>query len=119
MIELTRENFAREVEAAAQPVLVEFWAPWCGYCRRLAPVLARLEAARGDTLRIAQVNVDVQPELEYEQGLDAEVIPVLYLYQNGRHGEKLVAPGSQAELEAWLDAQLQAEKGAADGRETL
>lgn len=97
---ITKENFAQEVENVNNPVLVELWAPWCVYCRRLSPALDRLADKLGDKLTIGKINIDEQPELA--QKLDASTIPTLYVYQNGSHSEKLVAPGSQAQLETWL-----------------
>lgn len=101
---ITKENFAAEVENAGRPVLVELWAPWCVYCRRLTPVLERLSDKLGDRLPIGKINIDDEPELG--QKLDASTIPTLYLYQNGQHGEKLVAPSSQAQLEEWINGQM-------------
>lgn len=97
---ITAENFAQEVEKAGAPVLVELWAPWCVYCRRLSPMLDRLSEKLGDKLSIGKINIDEQPELA--EKLDASTIPTLYVYQNGSHSEKLVAPGSQAQVEAFL-----------------
>lgn len=105
MIEtITKENFSEKIENANTPTLVELWAPWCGYCRRLSPVLDRVAAKRGDALPIGKINVDDEPELA--EKLDASVIPTLYLYQNGARSEKLVAPASQAVLEEWIDKQV-------------
>lgn len=101
---ITKENFQAEIEAASQPVLVELWAPWCVYCRRLSPVLDRLSEKFGEQLPIGKIDVDQQPELA--QRLDASTIPTLYLYQNGQHGEKLVAPASQAQVESWIAQQM-------------
>lgn len=100
---ITNDNFNAEVIEAGRPVLVEFWAPWCVYCKRLTPVLSRLSAKLGDGLSIASVNVDEQPELAERFG--ASVIPTLYLFQNGTHGEKLVAPSSQTQIEEWIKEQ--------------
>lgn len=105
MIEtLTNDNFEEAVTGAAGPVLVELWAPWCVYCRRLSPALDRLAEKLGDQLAVGKINIDEQPELARE--LDAATIPTLYLYQKGEHGEKLVAPASQAQVEAWISQQL-------------
>ena len=100
---ITKENFVNEVKNADRPVLVEFWAPWCVYCRRLSPVLDRLSDKLGDKLPIGKINIDEQAELETQYNV--EVVPTLYLFQNGGHGEKLVAPSSQAQLEQWIGAQ--------------
>lgn len=105
MIEtITKENFSEKIASASQPVLVELWAPWCGYCRRLSPVLDRLAGKLDGKVVIGKINVDEQPELAAT--LDASLIPTLYLYQNGSHGEKIVAPASQAQLEAWINEQV-------------
>lgn len=101
MVTLTTENFEKEVLQAQQPVLVEFSAPWCVYCRRIEPVLHRMDG-KSDIL-IATINTDDQPELAQRFGV--EVIPTFYLFQDGKHGEKLIAPGSQAQLEEWIASQ--------------
>ena len=102
MKNITKESFSNEVIGAQKPVLVDLWAPWCGYCRMLEPILSKL-AARDD-IEIAKINIDEEPELGEQ--LQADTIPSLYLYQKGRHGGKLVAPTSLAQLESWIDGQL-------------
>jgi thioredoxin 1 len=100
---ITKENFSAEVEQAAGPVLIDLWAPWCVYCRRLAPALDRITEKYDGSLTVGKINIDEQPELA--EALHADVIPTLYLYQGGAHGDKLVAPPSQAAVEAWMAAQ--------------
>ncbi|MFV0517009.1 MAG: thioredoxin family protein [Aminipila sp.] len=101
---ITQDNFISEVEKSNSPVLVELWAPWCVYCRRLSPVLERLSNKLEDQISIGQINVDEHPELA--EKLDASTIPALYLYKDGQPGEKIVAPSSQAQLEEWINQQL-------------
>lgn len=101
---ITKENFSQEVAQAAQPVLVDFWAPWCVYCKRLSPVLDRLSDKLEAQVSVAKINIDEQPELA--QKFDVSVIPTLYLFQQGQPGEKLVAPPSQAQIEDWIHAQV-------------
>ncbi|MEA5059160.1 Thioredoxin C-1 [bioreactor metagenome] len=100
---ITNENFNAEVLEADRPILVEFWAPWCVYCKRLSPVLDRLSTKLGDALPIGTINVDEVSGLEERFGVS--LIPTLYLFKNGVHGEKLVAPSSQAQIEAWIQEQ--------------
>ncbi|MCI1930933.1 MAG: thioredoxin [Clostridia bacterium] len=100
---ITKDNFNKEVLESEKPVLVEFWAPWCVYCKRLSPVLDRLETKLGSDIPIGRVNIDEQPELE--EKFDVSVVPTLYLFKNGEHGEKLVAPPSQAQIENWIKTQ--------------
>lgn len=101
MLTITKENFETQVLQVDRPVLIDFWAPWCVYCRRIAPVLDRMDGASDVT--IAKINIDEQPELAAQFGV--EVIPTFYLFQHGEHGDKLVAPSSQAQLEAWIAEQ--------------
>ena len=99
---LTKQNFDTDVLQAAEPVLVEFTAPWCVYCRRLAPVLERIDWNDGIP-KIGTVNIDEEPELARQYNI--EVIPTLLIFQNGAHGDRLVAQDSQAKLEAWIHEQ--------------
>lgn len=101
---ITKDNFTMEVANASTPVLVEFWAPWCVYCKRLTPVLDRLSDKLGAQVSVGKVNIDEQPELE--QKYDVSVIPTLYLFKDGQPGEKLVAPPSQAQIESWIQEQV-------------
>ena len=101
MLTLNRENFAQEVLQSEQPVLVEFWAPWCVYCRRISPALDRMDQA--SEVKIAKINIDEQPELAAQ--FQVEVIPTFLLFQQGQHGDRLIAPGSQARIEEWIGTQ--------------
>ena len=102
MLTLNRENFEQQVLQAQQPVLVEFWAPWCVYCRRIAPALDRMDQA-GGAVTIAKINIDEQPELAARY--QVEVIPTFLLFQQGEYGDRLIAPGSQAQIEEWIRTQ--------------
>lgn len=100
---VTKENFNNEVEGASKPVLVDFWAPWCGYCKRIMPVVDAVAAQYEDKLIVGKLNVDENEELE--DRYEVMTIPTLLLFKNGQAGEPLVNPGSRAEIERWLNEQ--------------
>lgn len=98
--EANDETFESEVLHTQEPTLVDFWAPWCGHCRRLEPVLAEMSAAGR---RIVKVNVDTAPRTARQYGVGS--IPALFYFKGGEHGQALVGPGGREEMDAWLAAQ--------------
>ena len=81
VITITKENFAQEVLQSEKPVLLDFWASWCGPCRMLSPVVDEVAEERGD-VKVGKVNVDEQPELAGEFGVMS--IPTLLVFEQGK-----------------------------------
>lgn len=103
MMAMNMESFNQQVLRDKNTVLVEFWAPWCVYCRRIAPAMKKL-AQENDRVRIAQVNIDDEPELARLERI--EVIPTLVLYQDGEAIGSIVAPESKARIEEFIQETL-------------
>ena len=99
MMNMNMESFNKQVMQGEGPVLVEFWAPWCVYCRRIAPAMQKL-AQENDRVQIAMVNIDDEPKLADQERI--EVIPTLVLYQNGEALGSIVAPESKARIEEFI-----------------
>jgi thioredoxin 1 len=101
IITLTKDNFAKQVLNSATPVLVDFWAEWCGPCKMIAPVLDELADEYSGKVAIAKVNIDENQELATEYGVRA--IPTLLIFQNGQVAEQIVGLRSKRDLKASFD----------------
>lgn len=101
ILTLTKANFAAEVLKSAQPVLVDFWADWCGPCKMIAPVLDELATDFAGRARVGKVNIDEAPELAAQYGVQS--IPTLLFFKRGQVSEQLVGAKSKRELKSILD----------------
>ncbi|ADG05381.1 thioredoxin [Kyrpidia spormannii] len=102
--EVTDATFASRVEQVAGPVLVDFWAPWCGPCRMLAPVLDELEKEWAGKLEIYRLNVDDNPSTAGRFGIMS--IPTLLLFKNGQVVQQVIGYQNKARLSATLRPHL-------------
>ena len=99
-IEMNNELFENKVLSGNEPVLVEFWAPWCVYCRRIAPALDKVAQQYAGKVMVAKVNIDDEPLLAAREQI--EVIPTLIIYQNGQALGSIVAPESKARSDDFI-----------------
>lgn len=103
-ININKEQF-QQLTQGDQPVLVDFWAPWCGYCRRIGPAFEKIAEEYSQKLVVAKVNIDEEAQLAQEQQI--EVIPTLVLYRNGEAISSIVAPESKAMIEQFIRQALE------------
>jgi len=97
-------SFGSVVKEASLPVLVDVWAPWCGPCRQIAPVVEQLSRDLAGRLKVAKVNADVAPGVSGQHGITG--IPTLLLYRNGQEVDRLVGAAPPPRLRAWVEAAL-------------
>ena len=103
VLHLTKETFANEVLHTSLPVLIDFWAPWCGYCLRLGPAVAQVAAEEDGRLAVGKLNIDDAPELAARYGISS--IPTLILFKNGQDCPPVVGPSGKGGIRAYLSEQ--------------
>jgi thioredoxin 1 len=101
MLNLTEANFTEEVLKSPVPVLVDFWAEWCGPCKMIAPILDEIAQEYDGRLKIGKVNIDDQQALASQHGIRA--IPTLLVFKNGEVADQIVGLKSKRDLKTNLD----------------
>ncbi len=101
---ITPENFDAEVKNASTPVLVDFWAPWCGPCKQIAPALEELSDELAGKVTIAKLNTDDHPELASQFGIRG--IPTMILFKDGRPAATKVGAQPKSMIKDWLEGEI-------------
>lgn len=105
-IQLTDDSFEKDVVQSAEPVLVDFWAPWCGPCRMLAPLIEELAKEYAGKIKVGKMNTDEHPNAAGRYRISA--IPTLLFFKGGKVVEQLVGVHSKADIKKTLDSLLAA-----------
>lgn len=105
VLDLNKELFDKYVAEEKQVILVDYWAPWCVYCRRIAPAFEKIAEQYKDAVIFGKLDIDQEPQIAVEQQI--EVIPTFVLYKDGQAVDSIVAPDSKAKLEAFLKEALE------------
>lgn len=104
VITLTNDNFQQEVLSSSQPVLVDFWAPWCGPCRLVAPIVESIATDLAGQVKVGKLNIDQFDQLATQYQIHA--IPTLLIFQNGRVVDQAIGINPKAELVGKLESLL-------------
>lgn len=97
VVELSDQNFQTEVLQSSQPVLVDFWAPWCGPCRMITPVVEQLADENAASLKVAKVNIDESPNIAASLGISS--IPTIMIFKNGQVVDRFVGVQPKTRLQ--------------------
>lgn len=100
-IEFTDSNFSEEVEKSGTPVLVDFWAEWCGPCKMIGPVVEELAGEYEGKVKVGKVNVDNNPEISVKFGIRS--IPTLLIFKDGEIVDQIIGAVPKTELKKHLD----------------
>ena len=103
-LNMNLDLYEKSVNESEKPVLVEFWAPWCVYCRRIASAYDKIAEQYEDKLVVGKINVDEVPEAAKKE--KNEAIPALLLYKGGEVVDSIVAPDSKAKIEEFIEKNL-------------
>ncbi|MDY0222093.1 MAG: thioredoxin [Desulfobacterium sp.] len=102
ILEIDDDGFEKDVLNSDKPVVVDFWAPWCGPCRAIGPIVEELEAAYGSTIKFVKVNVDENPVSPTKYGIKA--IPTLIFFKDGKIVDQITGMVSKSKLEEVIKA---------------
>jgi thioredoxin 1 len=102
VLEVTEDSFQSEVLQSDQPVLVDFWAPWCGPCRQIAPMVEQLSAENAGSAKVVKVNVDNAQNCAQSYGVNS--IPTLMVFKGGEVVDRFVGVQPKTKLQSAIDA---------------
>ena len=104
VVNMNSQLFNENIDNPNKPVMVEFAAPWCVYCRRIAPALKKVAEQYSDKIVIGQVNIDDEPALAEREKI--ELVPTFIIYKDGKAVNSIVAPESKAQIEDFINEVL-------------
>jgi len=107
---VTDQSFATDVLGADEPVLVDFWAEWCGPCRMIAPALEEISNELGDKLTVVKLNIDENPDTPGRYGVRG--IPTMLLFKGGQPVAQKVGAAPRSQIQQWIEASLDSSSGA-------
>jgi len=101
---VTDQSFEADVLKSGTPVLVDFWAEWCGPCRMIAPALEEIAGELGDQVKIVKLNIDENPDTPTKYGVRG--IPTMLLFKDGQAIAQKVGAAPRSQIQQWLEAQI-------------